>query len=162
MTRPLAYLALAVALFTVTACSPGTPPASADPVASRSSPECAPVLASPWVRAAPPGASMLAGYAVLRNDCGTPVTVVGVESLDFASASIHETIVEDGISRMREVGPIVVPEHGTLVLEPGARHLMLMQPARALAEGDRARARLVLADGRRVFAQFTVRRDAPR
>ena len=48
-----------------------------------------------------------------------------------------------------------------LVLAPGGTHLMLMGPAKALPEGSRARIRLVLADGRRVFAEFEVRREAP-
>ena len=38
---------------------------------------------------------------------------------------------------------------------------MLMKPRRPLAEGDQASVRLVLADGRRVFAVFPVRREAP-
>jgi hypothetical protein len=122
---------------------------------------CAPVLESAWVRAAPPGATMLAGYAVVRNDCARPVRIVGAESLDFASASLHATVDEGGVSRMRAAGPLDVPARGRLVLAPGGTHLMLMGPAKALPEGARARIRLVLADGRRVFAQFEVRREAP-
>jgi copper(I)-binding protein len=38
---------------------------------------------------------------------------------------------------------------------------MLMGPVRELPEGAHARIRLVLADGRRVFAEFPVRREAP-
>ena len=38
---------------------------------------------------------------------------------------------------------------------------MLMKPLRPLAEGDRARLRLVLADGRRIYAEVPVRRSAP-
>lgn len=123
---------------------------------------CKPVLEDPWVRAAPPGAQMHAGYAVLRNDCDSLLSVVGAESLDFASAAIHETVLEGGVSQMREAGALEVAPHGRLVLEPGGRHLMLMGPSRSLPEGARVRARLVLADGRRVFAEFEVRRDAPR
>jgi copper(I)-binding protein len=105
---------------------------------------------------------MLAGYALLENPCPTPIVVVGAESLDFASASVHETVEVDGVSRMREAGPLTIAPQGRLALAPGGLHLMLMGPERALAEGDRARIRLVLGDGGRVFAEFDVRRDAPR
>ena len=159
MNRSIALLVPLLVLVAGPACSPAPPGSeSSAPTAA----DCMPVLESAWVRAAPPAAPMHAGYAVLRNDCTTPITVVGAESLDYASASIHETLVEDGVSRMREAGRVEVAAHGRLVLEPGGRHLMLMHPARPLVEGDRARARLVLADGRRVFAEFAVRRDAPR
>lgn len=123
--------------------------------------DCAPVIEKPWVRAAPPGASSLAGYLVLRNPCKAAVEVSDVESRDFGMPMIHRTEVVDGVSRMRPAGKLVVPPGGELRFEPGGLHLMLMKPRRALAEGDQASVRLVLADGRRVFAVFPVRREAP-
>ena len=123
--------------------------------------ECTPVIEKPWVRAAPPGASTLAGYLVLRNPCEAAVEVSGVESRDFGMPMIHRTEVVDGVSRMRPAGKLVVAPGGELRFEPGGLHLMLMKPRRALAEGDQASVRLVLADGRRVFAVFPVQREAP-
>ena len=123
--------------------------------------DCVPVIEKPWVRAAPPGASSLAGYLVLRNPCEVAVEVTDVESRDFGMPMIHRTAVVDGVSRMRPAGKLVVPPGGELRFEPGGLHLMLMKPLRALAEGDQASVRLVLADGRRVFAVYPVRRDAP-
>lgn len=122
---------------------------------------CAPVIEKPWVRAAPPGAASLAGYLVLRNPCGAAIEVSDVESRDFGMPMMHRTEVVDGVSRMRPAGKLVVPPGGELRFEPGGLHLMLMKPRRPLAEGDQASVRLVLADGRRVFAVFPVRREAP-
>lgn len=119
------------------------------------------MVEAPWVRAAPPGAKTLAGYLVLRNPCDAAVEVVGVESLDFGMPMIHRTVEEGGVSRMREAGRMALAPGGELRFEPGGLHLMLMQPLRPLAEGDVARVRLVLADGRRVFAEYPVRREAP-
>lgn len=124
-------------------------------------PVCAPVIEKAWVRAAPPGAPSLAGYLVLRNPCRTAVEVSDVESRDFGMPMIHRTEVVDGVSRMRPAGKLMVPPGGTLRFEPGGLHLMLMKPLRPMAEGDQAGVRLVLADGRRVFAVFPVRRTAP-
>ena len=147
---PLRFAALALAIAPLGACA--APPAPED---------CLPTLESAWVRAAPPGATMLAGYARVRNDCATPATIVGAESQDFASAMVHVTSVEGDVGRMRESGELVVAAKGSLVLAPGGTHVMLMGPKRALPEGSRARIRLVLADGRKVFAEFEVRREAP-
>lgn len=124
-------------------------------------PACAPVIEKPWVRAAPPGAASLAGYLVLRNPCRDAVEVRGVESRDFAMPMIHRTEAANGVSRMRPAGRLVVPPGGELRFEPGGLHLMLMKPSRPLPEGGQAGVRLVLADGRRVFAVFPVRRQAP-
>lgn len=122
---------------------------------------CRPVVEAPWVRAAPPGAASLAGYLVLRNPCDAPVEVVGVESRDFGMPMIHRTVEEGGVSRMRPAGRMVVAPGGALRFEPGGLHLMLVRPLRPLAEGDVAGVRLVLADGRRVYAEYPVRRTAP-
>lgn len=122
---------------------------------------CRPVIEQPWVRAAPPGARTLAGYLVIRNPCAETVVVTDVESLDFGMPMIHRTEEVDGVSRMREAGELSLPPGAELRFEPGGLHLMLMRPLRPLREGDRARIRLVLADGRRVFAEFPVQREAP-
>ncbi len=122
---------------------------------------CRPVIEQPWVRAAPPGAASLAGYLVLRNPCGAPVEVVDVESKDFGMPMIHRTVEEGGMSRMRPAGKLVLAPGDALRFEPGGLHLMLMRPLRPLAEGDVAGVRLVLADGRRVYADFPVRRAPP-
>jgi copper(I)-binding protein len=122
---------------------------------------CAPTLEAAWIRAAPPGSTMLAGYAVLRNACATPVTVVGADSPDFASVSLHATMDMGGVSHMHAAGPLDVAAQASLPLAPGGTHLMRMAPAKPLPEGASARIRLVLADGRKVAADFVVRREAP-
>jgi len=122
---------------------------------------CLPVIEQAWVRAAPPGAGTLAGYLVLRNPCAGTLVVTDVESLDFGMPMIHRTEEVDGVSRMREAGKLSLAPGESLRFEPGGLHLMLMRPLRPFKEGDTARIRLVLEDGRRVFAEFPVQREAP-
>ena len=124
-------------------------------------PACSPTIENAWVRAAPPGARTLAGYLVLRNGCETPVEVLDVESRDFGMPMIHRTEQVDGVSRMRPAGRLVLAPGAELRFEPNGLHLMLMKPLRPLAEGDMVRLRLVLADGRRLYAEVPVRRGAP-
>ncbi len=104
---------------------------------------------------------MLAGYAVVRNPCAGARTVTGIATAEFASAMIHETMVVDGVSKMRHAPALRVPARGELRFAPGGRHLMLMQPRRALKPGSKVRLSLVLSDGKRVSAGFLVRREPP-
>jgi copper(I)-binding protein len=115
-----------------------------------------------WIRAAPPAATVYAGYALVRNDCREPFELTGIKSRDFVMAQVHETKIVDGDSTMRRAKLTVLPAHSLLRFEPGARHFMLMHPRRMLPEGSVVRLELLLADGRRIPADFTVRRDAPR
>jgi len=74
-----------------------------------------------------PGRHMSAGYLVLTNNTSEAISISGVTSPQFGSVEIHETTVEDGISRMREIETLVVPANDSVILERGGRHLMLMR-----------------------------------
>lgn len=114
------------------------------------------------MRAAPPGATMLAGYARVRNGCDRAYTITGAKSPDFVMVMVHETRIEGGVSRMRKAARSPLPAKGELLFAPGGRHLMLMHPRRALPAGTVVRLELLLADGGSIPAEFTVRRAAPK
>ena len=75
-----------------------------------------------------PGRHMSAGYLVLTNNTGEPIRITSVTSPQFATVEIHETTLEDGVSRMRELDELVVPARRSVRLERGGKHLMLMRP----------------------------------
>ena len=74
-----------------------------------------------------PGRHMSAGYLVLTNNTGEDILISSVTSPQFASVEIHETTIKDGVSRMREIEELVVPANGSVTLERGGKHLMLMR-----------------------------------
>ena len=94
------------------------------------------MLRDGWVRLLPVAMPMTAGFGRIENRCPTPVTIVGASSPAFEDVSLHETRVVDGVSRMRAVPELVVPADGSMTLEPGGLHLMLMQPRAALQAGS--------------------------
>jgi copper(I)-binding protein len=75
-----------------------------------------------------PGMHMSAGFLVLTNNTAETIEISGVTSPQFESVEIHETTIEDGISRMRKLDKLVVPAGGSTTLERGGKHLMLMRP----------------------------------
>ena len=74
----------------------------------------------------PPGASMAAGYFELRNPGSTPLVLESLASGAFESVEMHETVEENGVSRMRALANATVAPGETLRFEPGGMHLMLM------------------------------------
>lgn len=113
-----------------------------------------------WVRAAPPGVAMLAGYGQIINEGAQPRILVAVESPDFASVSVHESFVENGLSKMRPAGKLTIPAGERLVLAPGGYHLMLMHPHAALHAGDTVQLRFRFASGDVLDIAAPVRRSA--
>ena len=62
--------------------------------------------------------------------------------------SIHETQTNDeGVSRMVPAGDIEIPAGGTLALEPGSYHIMLMKLQSPLVEGETFLMTLLFSDG---------------
>ena len=121
---------------------------------------CTPVVADAWVRLTPM-MPMGAGFFSLRNRCASDVVLTGVASPDFGAASMHETRLEGGISRMRRLPRLVIHPGQRLDFRPGGRHLMLMTPAARVVPGSRVRIELQFADGRTVPVEFGVRSAAP-
>lgn len=119
--------------------------------------ECMPRIESGWLRLPPGGMPMLAGFARIANPCGAPAVVTGARSARFEDVSLHETRIVDGVSRMRAVRRLTVPVRGSVSLQPGGLHLMLMGPHPAVQPGERIEIELLLDDGRVLRGDLPVR-----
>ncbi len=87
---------------------------------------------------APPGAvKNAAAYMALANHGDSEDRLVAVSSPAAERPSIHRTVVEDDIAKMRPASNgVAIPAGGWMSLEPGGYHIMLMKLTGPLAEGD--------------------------
>lgn len=99
-----------------------------------------------WVKSADEG--MSAAFGTLVNDGTADVTVVSAESAASSMLELHETVEnESGEMVMREIeGGFVIPAGGSITLEPGADHLMLMDLTAPLVAGDTVSVTLTFSD----------------
>jgi len=109
-----------------------------------------------WIRAAPPGSQMLAGYATLTNTGDTRISILTVQSDAFREAAIHETVTERDVTKMRELQRLDIEPGATVELKPGGRHLMLSDPRHAIVPGEKVGMVFLLGDGNRVQTYFDV------
>jgi len=114
-----------------------------------------------WIRTAPPGAMMLAGYATLRNAGDAPLTVTGADSAAFGDVSLHESVEVDGVARMKALGSIEIAPGASVVLAPGGKHLMLMRPKGEIKAGESIKIHIATKSGGGIDAGFVVRDSAP-
>lgn len=110
-----------------------------------------------WIPQAPPGATTMAGYLDLKNTGDEAISVVSAKSDRFGEVSLHRTVIEDGMARMRPLEDVVVEPGETFTFEPGGNHLMLMDPVSAVAPGDEITIDFELSDGQPLRAAFEVR-----
>ncbi|MBS0576732.1 MAG: copper chaperone PCu(A)C [Proteobacteria bacterium] len=114
-----------------------------------------------WVRAAPPGTDMLAGYMVIHNMGKTPLRLESAESEAFGMAELHRTTIKNGVSTMQPAGAQVIVAGGELRIAPGGLHWMLMAPKRALKIGDAVGFSLHFAGGGVANVRAVVATQAP-
>nr|HPM53032.1 copper chaperone PCu(A)C [Rhodoglobus sp.] len=83
-------------------------------------------IADAWVKSADEG--MSAAFGVLSNAGDADVTIVSASTEASPMVELHETVANDAgemVMQPKE-GGFVIPAGGTLTLEPGANHIMLM------------------------------------
>lgn len=113
---------LAAALLTLGACNVALP----DPKVE---------VEEAWVQLpAVPGRPGSAYFTLIGNN--DPTKLVGVTSPRVERIELHETVTEDGVSRMRQPEHLVFPPDLKMVFAPGARHAMLFGIDPAVKAGD--------------------------
>jgi copper(I)-binding protein len=92
----------------------------------------APLVATDVVVTRPiPGMQMSAAYLSLTNHTDETIRISRVVSTQYESVQLHESIVKDGVARMRAIPVLEIPAGETITLQRGGKHLMLMQPTGA-------------------------------
>ena len=111
-----------------------------------------------WVRATPPGAMMTAGFGRLVNHSVLKLEITAFTSPAYGDVSLHQTVIENGLSRMKEVPGLSIPPGGEVELAPGGYHLMLMMPTQASGAHDRVVLLIEEAGGQRFKFKLPVER----
>ena len=81
-----------------------------------------------------PGRTAAIAYFEIENRSGKPISIAGISSPQFASSTIHETTLIDGVSSMRAVEQVSVERNSSVSFEPGGLHVMLMKPVGELID----------------------------
>ena len=114
-----------------------------------------------WIRQAPPGAEVMAGYMTLTNQTGKAFTLDAVTSPNFGEVALHRTLQRNGMDSMQPVRSLLLAAHASVKLAPGGYHLMLMHPVKPLYDGDLVTLSLMFSDGSSLTIMAPVRRDTP-
>jgi len=171
---PAAVAAAAVLTLGLTGC--GADPAGEGPISSTdgapgaaaTSPAVAPTvdpgdvltLDDGWAKAvADTGEHAMTGvFGILTNPTDTDIHVVGARTPMAGLVELHETTMDGGAMVMREAqGGFIVPAGGTLLLEPGGRHIMLMELTEPVPAGSTVEITLITEDGTEVTASVAAR-----
>lgn len=101
---------------------------------------------------------MTAGFGRLVNQSAVPLEITVYTSPAYFDVSLHQTVLEDGVSRMREVPVLTIPPGSEVELAPGGYHLMLMNPTQAALPRDWLVLHIEAAGGQRYSFELPVER----
>lgn len=108
-----------------------------------------------WVRATAAGHSATAAYVTISNRGGRD-RLAGVAS-PAGTASVHTTMTENGVVRMRAAGDVEIPAGSTVSLEPGGSHAMISGLNRPLDVGQSVPLELAFARSGKLQVMAAVR-----
>jgi len=92
------------------------------------------LISDVWARATVPSVAVGAVYFIIENRGPQADTLIDASCPQATSAMFHRTTQTNGVSHMEPVDSIAIPPGGTVKIEPGGLHLMLMglkQPLKA-------------------------------
>ena len=116
------------------------------------------IVDDPYVREMPPTAPATGAFMTFINESNQDIIIVRADSDAAKVVELHTHIHDQGVMRMREIPEIVVPAMGQTELKPGGLHIMLINPTRSLAEGDKVAIDLFFKDGSQSQVEAEVRK----
>jgi copper(I)-binding protein len=97
-----------------------------------------------WVRGTVAGQSATGAFMQLASTADT--SLVGVTSPVAKVVEIHSMVQEGGVMKMRPLTALALPAGKPVELSPGGYHVMLMDLAQPLKDGDKVPLTLTFAD----------------
>jgi hypothetical protein len=116
------------------------------------------VIDHPWARPTPPVQPInAAAYLTIENRTDQRIRLTGVSTPVTDHASVHQSREEEGMMRMAPVKDgLDVPPNASVSLQPMSYHLMLMDLAEPLKQGDSFPLTLTFEGGQTLEVQIHV------
>lgn len=116
-------------------------------------------IVEPWSRVTPKGAKVGAGYLIIRNTSTAADRLMSAQSAIAKRVEIHEMKMDGDVMRMRALGDgLTIPAGGSVELKPGGYHIMFLELAGPIDEGQRVVATLRFEKAGDIEVQFVGRR----
>ncbi|TAK47338.1 MAG: DUF1775 domain-containing protein [Xanthobacteraceae bacterium] len=116
------------------------------------------VVASPYLRATPPGAQVAGGYMTLTNTGSTTDRLTGGTLDQVRRLEIHEMTMTDNVMRMRAMpNGIEIRPGETIELKSGGYHIMGMELQGSFTEGQIVKGTLQFEKAGTLDIEYAVR-----
>lgn len=91
-----------------------------------------------------------AAYFNIENQTLNTIEIIDVASPAFNNVMIHNTVIENGIAKMRHIDKLSINSKENLAFKPEGKHIMLSQPLMNLSEMSGIYLVFILANGEKL------------
>ncbi|MBL4692000.1 MAG: copper chaperone PCu(A)C [Magnetovibrio sp.] len=92
-------------------------------------------IENPWARATADRAKNGAAYLTIKNNGSTMDRLMAIQSPIAKIASAHQSLMQDGMMKMKPIKSLNVLAGGTVLFKPGSYHIMFMGLKEPLKKG---------------------------
>jgi copper(I)-binding protein len=118
-------------------------------------------IEDPWTRATAPGQAVAGGFMTLVNASGADDRLLRASSPVAKEVQIHNTSMDGGVMRMRQLPEgVAVPAGARVEFKPRALHLMFMELKAPIAVGSTVPVTLEFERAGKVETTFRVQATA--
>jgi copper(I)-binding protein len=111
-----------------------------------------------WVRASVPGQASTGAFMVITASADSKL--LEVQSPVAKIVQIHQSSMKDDVMSMHEVTSVALPAGQPVVMDSNSYHVMLINLAAPVKEGDKVPLTLVIEDGKGVKESVAVEATA--
>ena len=116
------------------------------------------IVSDDWIVAAPPNATVIAGYMTIKNTSSQTRKLIEVSSEHVKRIEFHRTEMHGDVMRMVPQDVLEIPARGSMSLQPGSYHLMLIGPESVPEEGGKVNLILQFDNGETLHINSPVRK----
>lgn len=102
---------------------------------------------------APAASAKATGVYMTLTNSGPADKLVAAKSDVAMHTELHESLMVDGVMKMRAVEALDLPEGGKIEMKPGGLHVMLMGLNRPLEEGEIVPITLIFESGKELVVE---------
>lgn len=99
-----------------------------------------------YIRGLPPGQTTTAAFMQITNASDKAVTLKNMHSDAAETIELHQSIMENGTMKMRQIKDFQLEARASATFEAGAKHIMFLGLKKPLSEGDTVKLKLCFTD----------------
>ncbi len=103
-------------------------------------------ISEPWIREAPPTATVMAAYMQIKNSADKDLALVSASCDYYETIELHSTIMDGDLARMVKQEQLDLPKGKSVSLAPGGLHIMLIGVKQRPVAGDQVKIVLHFSD----------------